>query len=558
MRRGDFLKRFWIEGLVVIFSLAFSFWLMFHTFSSREGEMLIATKAWSDFGSHIPLIRSFSLGDNWPPEYPLFPGEPIRYHFLFYFFVGVLEKGGLPIGWALNIPSAFGFFFLWVMIYLLAKELFIDKRVAVLSMIFFLFNGSLSFLNFFKEHPLSLTTVEEILKVDKFPSFAPWGPGPVSAFWNLNIYTNQRHLAAAFAFGLFFIWISLRSARWTIKKKLILGSLMGVLAGLLPFFHQPTFLILAVFILLSFIFFPKMRVFLFSAGLVSLLVALPQIWVLSEGTIGAIDWYPGYLIHDRLSLGNFLDYWWQNLGFHSIFIPVGFLLIDRNAKKAIFPIFVLFTVANLFKFSVEVAAGHKFFNFFLLLGAMLTAYVVTLAFKTVRRVKFFLLRLSFYNLFMLTIFLLILSGVIDFLVIYNDRKLSILDIPANKPADWILKNTPPNAIFLNSSFFHHPASIAGRKIFQGWPYFTWSAGYKEERFPLMKAVYESKNARVFCPILRERQISYLTVEDTKGDTNLPNIDLFYFLERFDPLYQTSNRDLAIFSTESLCRGLSKL
>ena len=115
--------------ILLFFLLLFSFFLMVRTFSydAKTNSMLIATKAWSDFGSHIPLIRSFSMGDNYSrlfngqaPEYPLFPGEPIRYHFLFYALVGLLEKTGIRIDWALNIPSALGFFFLMVMIWVLA------------------------------------------------------------------------------------------------------------------------------------------------------------------------------------------------------------------------------------------------------------------------------------------------------------------------------------------------------------------------------------------------------------------------------------------------------
>ena len=60
-----FLKRI-SSGLVLFALFLFSFWLMFHTFSydPKTSSMMIATKAWSDFGSHIPLIRSFSMGDN--------------------------------------------------------------------------------------------------------------------------------------------------------------------------------------------------------------------------------------------------------------------------------------------------------------------------------------------------------------------------------------------------------------------------------------------------------------------------------------------------------------
>ena len=123
------IKNHYIEITLIIFTLSFSFWLMFKTFSYSDDSMLIAVKAWSDFGSHIPLIRSFSFGSNLPIEYPIFPGEPIKYHFLFYFLVGMLEKIGIRIDYALNIPSAFSFFLLLLSVYFLAKLLFKSKIV---------------------------------------------------------------------------------------------------------------------------------------------------------------------------------------------------------------------------------------------------------------------------------------------------------------------------------------------------------------------------------------------------------------------------------------------
>ena len=116
--------------------LLFSWWLMWHTFDYRQKTLFIATKAWSDFSATLPLARSFSWGKNWPPEHPLFPGEPIKYHFLFYLGVGFLEKLGLNLGWALNLPSLLGFWGLLVMIYLLTKLLFKNKSIGFLTVIF--------------------------------------------------------------------------------------------------------------------------------------------------------------------------------------------------------------------------------------------------------------------------------------------------------------------------------------------------------------------------------------------------------------------------------------
>jgi len=133
--------------------------------------------------------------------------------------------------------------------------------------------------------------------------------------------------------------------------------------------------------------------------------------------------------------------------------------------------------------------------------------------------------------------------------------MTLQDIPANRAATWIRDNTPPSAVFLNSSYFFHPASIAGRKIFMGWPYFTWSAGYiSSDRYSVMKTVYESDNKSLFCPLLQENNISYITVEHINNDPNLPAIDVRYFTDNFTPVYSgvQDDRDYYIFSTSSLC------
>ncbi|WP_460315410.1 hypothetical protein, partial [Staphylococcus aureus] len=83
-------------GAGITLALAFSFWLMFHTFSydGQTHSIQVAYKLWSDFGAHIPMIRSFSMGGNLSRffagtvQYPIFPGEPIRYHYLFFMLVG--------------------------------------------------------------------------------------------------------------------------------------------------------------------------------------------------------------------------------------------------------------------------------------------------------------------------------------------------------------------------------------------------------------------------------------------------------------------------------------
>lgn len=546
----------------------FATWLMVSTFSydSEKNSILIGSRLWSDFGAHIPLIRSFSLGDNLDrllmgkmPEYPLFPGEPIRYHFLFFAFVGVLEKIGLRIDWALNLLSILGFFLLMSLIYSLASKIFQDYRVGLLSLIFFLFNGSLSFLRFFELHPLSLTTPFDVWHAKDFPAFAPWGPGDITAFWNLNIYTNQRHLAFAFGLGLGFIATLIAISEKPLKKQFPIAVLWGLLIGALPFLHQPTLLIVALFGGCYILFFPKLRMPLLVIGSIAGLCIFLQYPYIPRGE-NTLTYYPGYLLHDTLTseisviekvLKAFF-YWFQNLGGHIILAPIGFIISNNRIKKIFIPLLLLFIIPNVLRFSVEVAASHKFFNFFLIMASMLTAFVMVQLFDSFKKHIRPQLRLVSYTVFCLIIFFLTLSGIIDFFVVENDHRGEVADIKVNPIARWIVDNTPKDAVFLNSHFFFHPASLAGRKIFLGWPYFSWSAGYTEQRGDTMKILYESKDVSIFCPLLTSHNISFITVEDTSSDSNLPVIDVAYYQNNFPVRFERIDPYLGIFSTSDLC------
>jgi len=157
--------------------------------------------------------------------------------------------------------------------------------------------------------------------------------------------------------------------------------------------------------------------------------------------------------------------------------------------------------------------------------------------------------------FCLIVFSLTLSGIIDFFAVANDQKMTVVDMPRSDTMLWIAQETPKDAIFLNTSYLYNPASIAGRSIFLGWPYFAWSAGYKENRMPIKKEIYESKDPAIFCPLLAKYNISYVTVEDVAGNQDDPTIELTYFRSITTPIFSNTNNTFDIYSTQSLCPSL---
>lgn len=567
-----------LELVLFILFLFFSIWVMFGTFSYKNGSMMIATKAWSDFANHVPLIRTFSFGENFPPQDPLFSGEPIHYHFLFYMLVGFLEKFGVRIDYALNIPSTIGFFALLAIIYIFGTRLFRSRAVGVLSVLFFLFNGTLSFLEFFKEHPLSNHIVQDIITNTTFPSFGPYDHKIVSAFWNLNIYTNQRHLAAAYAFGLLIIYLVFYYSRkekhhpenhtkYHVKgvKQLFssffkdpfglkegktnweLCIILGVLLGFSFFFHLAVFLMTSVVLGCMFLFFRKYRIPAAVILSIAAILAIPQYGYLHSSTGGSgfgLKIVPGYLVFDHLTLMNFIQYWVYNFGLHFILIPIGFFIAPKPVKKLFIGFLALFLIGNLFQFAPEMAENHKFFNFYLLFGSMLSAYVLVLLWKKSFYLKPLVIVLTFF---------LIFSGIIDFFPVANDGKLALADYPVNQDVKWIIQHTPPDAIILNTNYLYDIDSIAGRRIFLGWPYFPWSAGFDTTtRSNQIKQFFTLTDIPQLCNFLHSNKLEYVTL--TTPTEDFPFNPQFW-QQHFTPVYTDPQTRVTIYKASDICKNI---
>src|SRR3990172_8648641 len=501
------LKYLVIRYTFFLILLFFSFWLMWHTLSydTTTHNILISAKYWSDFGSHLPQIRSFSLGSNWPPQSPLFPGEPTRYHFLFYFVAGIFERLGMPIDWALNLNSAIGFFLLTIMIWLFTYRLFTSRLTAYLSVIFFLFNSSLSWLDYLKSNNFNLiSSISNLASLTQFPSFGPWNGSAITAFWNLNIYTNHRHLLYLF----------------------------GFIAGSLVLLNQAALAIVALFAASYFIFQPKLRTPL----LLSAVGAVPWLFFsrLISNDTSQLAWYLGFLTKPPVIWSNFLRFWFLNIGLHLVFIPSGFLMAPKQARKLIFPLLVLFIAPNLIKFSTDIINNHKFFNFFLIIGSMFTAYVLV-------KIKPLLLLLP----------LLVLGGIVDFFPVKNDFYFHLPDITVNPDAQYFQKNTLPDSIVLNSTWFYHPASLAGRKIFNGYSYFTCSFGYDQAtREYQALAIYRAPDSITACRLLHRNNISFVYLNNRPENFIFPNWNLWK--NNFSPQYHNPTTGVSIYNVSHIC------
>ncbi|MBI5019554.1 hypothetical protein HZB58_04770 [Candidatus Gottesmanbacteria bacterium] len=538
-------------GLAILFAT----FLMAHTLSynSTRHEIKIATKLWSDFGAHLPLVRSFSQGDNLnriirgqPVESPLFPGEPIRYHFGFYAIAGFLEKMGARIDWAINIPSIIGFAGLLIMTFLLSNVLFNNIRVSILSILFFLFNGSLSFARFFQNHPLSLMSPVDIITNNIFPAFGPWDNGNITAFWTLNIYTNQRHLAMSYGLLLILLYLLYKPAR----NMRITGLVAGAVVSMLLFINYAVASIAALWLSWIFISHKALRSgLLITAGMG--LIAFVILNTLSNVS-SVITWQPGYLAGQPLTLVSFITFWIENIGLHTMLMPLGILLSPRKVKKFLAPpLLIIFIVANLYKFSPDMINNHKYFNFFLIIGNMFTAYAMIKILSWCGHISVSMLKKPL-QLFVgsALMVLLTLSGIIDFFPVFNDPKGAVADIRANHDAQFFADRTKKSDTVANTTWFYHPASIAGRPLLSGYTYFTWSYGYDQTtRETSLKRIYEAPDKQSLCTELKESGVSWIELNTQPESYLHPHWELWNSLPH---VYINPSSLLKIYETERIC------
>jgi hypothetical protein len=410
--------------------------------------------------------------------------------------------------------------------------MFSSVSAGLVSVFLFLFNGSFSFIDFLSKHQLSLHTIQDVIGNTAFPSFGPWNGSLITAFWNLNIYTNQRHLGLSFAISLLIIYVL-----YTRSKKLIF--LVGFLLGSLLLVNQAAFIITAIFLGWFFLIQPGIRT---SIG-ISLIGILPWVFLaLTTMNISpVIQFRPGYLIPGPLTPVSFIGFWVYNLGFYIILIPLGLILSPPKAKYLGVPLLALFILPNLWQFSADMINNHKLFNFFLILGVMFSANAVI----KISRIKHVGMLLAPLLTLALT-----LGGIIDFFPVKNDYFVRIDDVKANPDAAYF-SLTPKNSVVLNSFWFYHPASIAGRSIYNGYSYFTWSYGYNQTaREESTRKIYASLSKSEACFRLKNAGITYVELSLSYERFLYPNWQLWQ--TQFTPVYQNPQTGLSVYSVDQNC------
>lgn len=523
-----------LDIFLIILFFSFSWWLMNKSFGydMNTHTFRIARHQVGDFGLHISLIRSFSWGNNFfPVESPFFPGQSLPYHYYFDFIVGLLERTGARIDLAFNGVSIVAFTLLLYILYVLPQVLFGKNRLlGVLSVLLFVFHSNLTFMDFFKEKGFSLSAVSDLWYLPDYIHKGPFDGSLISLFFTLNVYLNQRHLILAFVMSLSIIYVFLFRLmnRQNVSARLLIFS--GIIFGLLSRVHVLTFFSTAILLFLLFLLFKRYR-FILPFFIPACLIFLPHLKDIASQNLQHQIINPGFLSEKPLTVARFVYFWFLNIGLGLILIPLGVWFSKRKQRMVFFSILPLFIIGSIFQLSFRIDHNHSIFNFFFIFANFYIAYFL---------VTFFLKDIKRKLLFVVFIFFLTISGVIDIMAVKNDFQLILSDAPTNKFMSWIINNTNKDSIFLSKQEILDPVTLSGRRNYFGHIYYLSVMGYDfRERQDKVVSYFEANTIQKLAQ-MRKDNIDYIVLPKRRVVDFNYHINYSFFDKNLPEVYQDNN------------------
>jgi hypothetical protein len=547
----------WDAFFIGCFAVA-ACYLMFGTLWLKDGNARMAFVVWNDFGPNLSLVQSFAIGHNFPTEYPHFVGPPIHYHFLFWFQAGNLEFLGLNMAWAVNLLSVLSLLALLILMMTLGEVLFNSRAVGRIGALLFFFPTTLSYIPFLDSQGSFGHALYAVRHLSHWLSSGYPYRGEDWGIWSLGIYYVQRHLIVATGVLLVvLIFLVLQYRRPVVKEAAPQSSkhpsttpdqgapadmeassvtldgrenphagegdvtalphrtfrntvpafiFSGILLGLVPMWNSAVFIAAAAVLGLLFILCP-LRPQMLALAVAAGIIALPQFMWLTSGSDHTplrefLHW--GFTLPNPTP-SNVAKYLGFSFGFKWLLVLVALMFATSLQRRVFVAVSGLILVAFSFKFSIEILINHKFLNTWVTIINLFCAYGVCRMWKD---------RLLGKVAATVLVISVTLGGLIEWFRIHND---TIVEVPYNQSSlsAWLQANTNPKDVFLSDRFILHPILLNGRRIFYGWPYFAWGAGYPvHERDVLYEKMFTQNDPTELLRLLNQNGIDYVAVDNS--------------------------------------------
>ena len=518
---------FWKE--LIFFSVLFVFltWLMFYVFYIKDGILYSGFTVFGDYAPHTAMMRSFSLQNNFPTQYPHFGGQDVKYHFMFQFLVGNLEFLGLRLDIAYNAASILALLGFLMLLYSIARRVVGSGKAGVLTVLFFFFRSALTFFQFLWEHLRAgnlLQVLQENTSFIGYTTNEDWG------LWNFNVYLNQRHLAFGLLIVALAVWMYLDWAEQGCRHKekglvwfrnrifskdawkcrYVENALAaGLLIGMTSFWNGAA-VIGGLLILMGFAVCSDGKLDYLITAVTAVVFSVLQTRLFMKGSSveAAFQW--GFIAEDKSTAG-VLWYLIQMSGIFFVGALILFFFYKKRLQRAVL-VSCLFPLVFAFCFSLtpDITVNHKYIMISYAFLAMFWAGAVCLLFRKKWQGRILAA--------VLTVCLTI-TGIYDFVIIVRDNGPGHrVTVNTNSSlTDWLAQNLDSRDLILTPEYSISEVTMAGVMMYLGWPYYAWSAGYDTyDRAENAKEIYTSRDPERVKSLVQQERITYILFE--KGMT----------------------------------------
>ncbi len=392
---------------IVLCTVAATF-LMFYTYRIDGATLQAGYSTYSDLSPHTAMVSSFGVGFNIPTQYMHFAGSGIQYHFFFYFLCGMLEYMGMPLDYAINVPSIIVMCCAMVLLGLLAILISGRRLAFLIAPILVFFRSSFNVFVHIKDLMGSgLSLGDSINEISQSASWYDLTPYDGWGIWAINVYPNQRHLMLGVAVILMLILFFLPHLRrmgtsflrydsanealkyffwsrnaWLPRRKDPLNSIGIALTACLvvvvmPYFHGSA-LIAALLVLFGMAIFSEARLLYLATAVCAVISSFIQTRIFSggAGNVISLQRIKGFVIQDY-SATDTVKYIVTVTGLTLIIAFICVIVIfvkDIIKRKPVYRFFLLiammipFIFAFNFQVTLEMLANHKFIQISLILA----------------------------------------------------------------------------------------------------------------------------------------------------------------------------------------------
>ena len=519
------------ECIFLILCLILTTALMFYTFGVKDGSMYIGYTVYSDFSPHLSMIRSFSYGNNFPTWYPYYAGIDVKYHFMFQFLVGNLEFLGMRIDYAFNIPSIISMIFVYMLLYVLAVKITGKRLAGYLTALLFTFRSSESLFTFLSETAEGESWWQKLKDNTEFIGYTThedWG------LWNLNVYANQRHLALCLAililvlilvlprlyetfemwkemaqnnentFKQYFVQTFFTVDGWKINNYKI-AIFIGFLSGASAFWNGAALIALLIMLFFIAAFSRKRLDFVIMAGIAGILSVIQSKVFMLESSISP-QYYFGFIAETK-NVWGVASYILKLVGILAVVVVAAFMYYKGVKRYLTFVFATPFIFAFTVSMTIDSTANHKY----IMLSCMLLNIIVANFIADIVRKK----DIVRYIGAVVLVVLMISTGVCDTYSIYvrNGEGRSVVLELQEPVTEWVAENADSKDIFLTPSYTVNRVTLGGAMLYNGWPYFAWSAGYDTvARDEQVIAMYSATSSEELVRLVNENDIRYIVVD----------------------------------------------